>query len=257
MTQIDIARLLRADFDHEVAAGFPTLRRLPHTGIVQLIDYHASLSAPEQSALLDALASRAAFLLDADRNGAAPTPPAWERYRVATAGPGPFCGGYRYLDIKFLAAIPRYPEFGGYEGWIAHHQHPSVTERALQLRTDLLPDLSHLVPALAPALRKLVKATLVAHGCKPVPAKGIQAYAHPSGARVSVDFGSRMGQVCWDVDADFGAVQFRHLSYETLWGQATGWNYLSDENAERSIAILPGLLDYLAALPGRIAAAGN
>ena len=42
------------------------------------------------------------------------------------------------------------------------------------------------------------------------------------------------------------------LSYESLWSQPGGWDYLSEENAARSIDILPELVEYLIQLPERI-----
>jgi hypothetical protein len=38
------------------------------------------------------------------------------------------------------------------------------------------------------------------------------------------------------------------LSYELLWGQPGGWDYLTEENAARSIDLLPDLIDTLAHL---------
>jgi hypothetical protein len=70
-------------------------------------------------------------------------------------------------------------------------------------------------------------------------------YVHPSGLPVQVDFGSRMGQLCyWIGDVrSHGA-----LSYELLWGQPGGWDYLTEENAARSVNLLPELIDELARL---------
>jgi hypothetical protein len=35
----------------------------------------------------------------------------------------------------------------------------------------------------------------------------------------------------------------RALSYELLWGQPGGWDYLTEENAARSVDLLPELTD--------------
>jgi hypothetical protein len=42
------------------------------------------------------------------------------------------------------------------------------------------------------------------------------------------------------------------LSYESLWSQPGGWDYLSEENAARSIDFLPEVVEYLIQLPERI-----
>jgi hypothetical protein len=65
------------------------------------------------------------------------------------------------------------------------------------------------------------------------------------GSEQSSDFGSRMGQVCYSV----GDIRSHGtLSYELLWGQPGGWDYLTEENAARSVNLLPELIDELARL---------
>ncbi|HEY2295753.1 MAG TPA: hypothetical protein VGM86_34045 [Thermoanaerobaculia bacterium] len=54
-----------------------------------------------------------------------------------------------------------------------------------------------------------------------------------------------MGQVCYSV----GDIRSHGtLSYELLWGQPGGWDYLTEENAARSVNLLPELIDELARL---------
>jgi|tagenome__1003787_1003787.scaffolds.fasta_scaffold20937910_3 hypothetical protein len=77
-------------------------------------------------------------------------------------------------------------------------------------------------------------------GFTAVATKGAEhEYVHSSGLPVQVDFGSRMGQLCYRVGdvRSHGA-----LSYELLWGQPGGWDYLTEENAARSIDLLPELI---------------
>jgi len=142
--------------------------------------------------------------------------------------------------------VPKIKEFGGYEGWIEKTQRAWISALAFQPREDLLPDVSCLVPAKAPELRKLVKCALLARGFTAVATKGAEhEYVHPSGLPVHVDFGSRMGQLCyWVSDIRSHGT----LSYELLWGQPGGWDYLTEENASRSIDLLPELVDELARL---------
>jgi hypothetical protein len=42
------------------------------------------------------------------------------------------------------------------------------------------------------------------------------------------------------------------MSYEAMWSQPGGWDYLTEENAERSIDFLPELVDYLESLAARV-----
>ena len=121
------------------------------------------MSPGDRSELLDALAVRAAIRLQPGTAPGFPPAPAWDRYWSTINSPGPFSGGFRYCDIKFLAMVPRIKEFGGYEGWVEKTQRSWVSERALQPREDLLPGLDCL-PARAPELRKLVKSALLARG---------------------------------------------------------------------------------------------
>jgi hypothetical protein len=46
----------------------------------------------------------------------------------------------------------------------------------------------------------------------------------------------------------------QRLTYDALWGMNTGWDYLTEENAERSIDLLDRQLVVLATLFERIAA---
>jgi hypothetical protein len=249
----DIVALLRADFGAEAAARFPRLRRVPQTLVVQFLDYFDSLGPEDQSALLDALALRGSVMIRPASAAGFPAAPAFDRYWQTVMSQGPFSGGYRYCDIKSLAAIPTIPEFGSYERWIEQCQRPWVSERAMQPREDLLPDMSFLKPARAPLLRKLVKATLQSRGFNPEITKGAEhMYLHSSGATVRVDFGSYMGQLRYSVSARCAETRIVMLSYESLWSQPGGWDYLSEENAARSVEFLPELVQYLIELPGRI-----
>lgn len=249
--QIDSIALLRAEFGAEAESGFPRLHRIPQTNIIQFLDYFVSLNPLEQSTLLDDLALRAAALLDPGSADHFPPTPAFDNYWSTINAPGSFCGGYRYCSIKFLASVPKIKEFGGYTGWVENYQRPWVSERALHPREDLLPHLSYLVPAPPAKLRKLIKAAFQTQGFTPEETKGTEhTYATPCGAIINMDFGSRMGQLCYDVRTASSVM--RSLSYELLWSQPGGWDYLSEENAARSVEFLPELVAYLMQLTERI-----
>lgn len=255
---MEIIPLLRAELETEVAAGFPRLGRVPQTGVCRFLDYFGDLGQAERAELLDALAQRAAPAFGAGGLHGVPSPAAFERYWKATTTQGPYCGGYRYCDVKFLASIPKVKEFGGYEGWVEKFQRPWASERALTPRADLLPSFECLVPVAAPVLKKLVKSVLQAKGYSVGSAKGAEhTYYHPSGAEIHMDFGSRLGQIRYGIAPPGASARVSTRNLESLWGQVGGWDYLTEENAPRSVEFLTESIDYLVALNERISALPN
>lgn len=251
--QANLVAFLRAEVSSEAEADFPRLRRIPQTKVIQFLDYFDNLAAQDRASLLDALALRAAVMINPGPRPTYPSTPAFDSYWRSVTSPGPFTGGFRYCDIKTLAKIPELAEFGSYEAWIEKCQRPWVSELALQAREDLLPSRDCLTPVKAPHLRKLVKTALEARGFTPAIAKGAEhKLVHPSGAVLRVDYGSYMGQLCYHVSANCGETRLLMASFEMLWSQPGGWDYLTAENAERSITFFPELVEYLVQLPGRI-----
>lgn len=249
---------LRTEFAAEAAAGFPLLRRSPHTLVIQFLDYYESLPAGEQAELLEALAIRGESLFAFGRDRVMPQPAAFDRYWRATHSPGPFTGGPRYCDVNTIATIPKL--FGGMEGWIAATTTGSL---AATPRSDLLPDLASVVPAKAAALRKELTAILLARGYQPQAAKsgarsgGDERFTHPSSAVLHLDFHARfMGQLVYGVSHAAGDIVLSRMSLESLWSQPGGWNYLTSENAARCLAALPDFVEHLMALAARLKA-GN
>lgn len=233
-----IARL-RSELAKEADAGFPHLSTIPATGAVQFVDYVDDLDAKHRVLLLDDLARHAACYAD---RVVKPASAAVDRMRAALKGPGEFVGGWRYTDVRFLASVPKIPQFGGMEAWLR-----SYGARAQQPRTDLVPDTSRFVPAKAPLLRKLVNAALEADGYASTAMGGSMRYLSPERTLVDVDFGSRMGQLRWSValgamKATHGLVELPFFSYEGFWGLASDWDVLTEENAQRCVARLPALI---------------
>jgi hypothetical protein len=245
---------LRAEFGEEAEKGFPRLGKVPHTRAVQFLDYFASIDEEEQSQLLDALAARAFVQFHLMQGAGYPSDPAFDRHSAAVTSQGPFTGGFRYCDIKFIASIPKIAEFGGYEGWVENYQKPSVSELALTPRADLLPDLETFKPAKAALLRKLLKRRLEEAGFERESSRGGEhKYLNQSGDCFRADFGSYMGQLCYTISAVRGDTRIVMMSYEAIWSVAGGWDYLTEENAERTVAMLPELANYLIGLTERIA----
>ena len=109
-----------------------------------------------------------------------------------------------------------------------------------------------MVPAKAALLRKLVKASLTGAGFAPSVFSGGLRFLSPAGILVDCDFGSRMGQLRWQVAAGatrptHGLIELRWMSYEELWHLRGDWDVLTEENAARSVATLPRLIDRVVA----------
>ena len=250
----DIAALLRDDFEREMEAGFPLLGRSPQTKVIQFLDYFASISAKQQSALLEALAARGAVLFKLDAGSSFPSIPAFDLYWDTVTSPGPFTGGYRYCDVKFLESVPKVKEFGSYDAWIENYQKPWVSELALTPREDLLPRKENLKAAKGRFLGKLVKKELVKRGFEARTTRGAEhRYKGPAGDSIQIDFGSYSGQLCYGITSIRGNTKVYRLSYEYLWSQPGGWDYITEENASRCVNLLPTITEYLTTLTERIA----
>src|SRR5689334_9177116 len=99
---MDTTTLVRAELSAEAESGFPRLRRIPKVKIIQFLDYFADLNPGDQSDLLNALAARAAVLIRPGMAAGFPPAPAFDRYWSTIHSPGPYGGGFRYCDVKFL-----------------------------------------------------------------------------------------------------------------------------------------------------------
>lgn len=230
---------MRRELQAEIDGAFPHLGRIPSTNVVQFVDYVDDLDAKHRAHLVDELALQAARIVARDPTRAPSD--AIDRMRAALRGPSEFVGGWRYTDVKFLATVPKIPQFGGMDAWLAQYG-----ARSLEPRKDLLPDTAAFVPAKAPLLRKLVGEALAREGCAATPFGGGVRYLS-GGTLVDVDFGSRMGQLRWSVATGatkptHGLVELPFLSYEAIWGLRSDWDVLTEENAARCVAQLPALV---------------
>jgi hypothetical protein len=262
----NVIALLRKELGDEAAAGFPRLKRIPYTHIIWFLDYFAALPPGEQGPLLDALArfgARSVLREGGPRElqELEAQYPAFARFRAERneMGGRP---GFRYTDVKMQSMIARDTQSGGL-ALLVNRLEPTALAR--HPRPDLLPDMSHLKPPKPAALRKLAEAALA--GLFPAQKTNLGAgswkYAGPfEGSELTVwlDLGSRLGQLVYGVSVanPAHAVRFVRVSHEALWGAHLGWDYLTEENAERCVRFLPELVAYLARLAGRLnAAAGS
>src|SRR5260370_19906131 len=105
-----IAALLRADFAVEADAGFSTVKRIPSTEAVKLLDYFAALEPDGRGPLLDVMARLGAMqffpspqayqeALDLNASDAAIV-----QLRTALQS-GHFAYGLRYVDLRMARAM--------------------------------------------------------------------------------------------------------------------------------------------------------
>jgi hypothetical protein len=116
-------------------------------------------------------------------------------------------------------------------------------------------------PAKAPQLRKLLNPMLRDRlAAKPTKRPGGELIFEGAiggvPLRLSIIFSNLYGQMHYAASWSMREGRFRaqRLTYEALFGPSTGWDYLTEENAARSIDLLGRLLVSLAGLFGRIAA---
>ena len=261
----DIAALIRTELAQEVDAGFPVLGRIPSTGTVKFLDNFATLSPPDRIALLDSLALAealhffpASLIANAHERLRTADPAVIRFYDVMQSGD--FAYGLRYCDLRMARAMMNDPE---------SRAQMARTRSTLDFQPrDDLPELLvgstpllEIQTAKAPLLRKLLNPMLAKRlGAKPQKRPGGELiYEGMIGdipLRVSIIFSNRYGQmhyaVTWSVREQ--ALLAQRLSYETLWGTNTGWDYLTEENAARSIDLLDELLLRLVQLFERVRA---
>jgi hypothetical protein len=259
-----IAALVREELAGETAAGFSTLLQVPSTGIIKLLDHLTTLSPAEIDDLIAAEARLAALhffpgpLIATAHEQLRTTQRAILQLGAAFKSPA-FAYGLRYLDLRMHRAAMRDPQ--------------SVAELAktrarldFEPRDDLPERLVGTTPireietTKAPELRKLLNQMLTKR-------QGLTAGKRIGGEllyegtiegvplRVSIIFSNLYAQMTYGV---FWSVReqgllAQRLTYEVLWGAGGGWDYLTEENAARSIDLLEELLLRLARLCRRIA----
>ena len=252
--------LLRAEMAQEVDSGFTRLRRIPETDIIWFLDYFPGLTGADQNALLDELADSAALAFGPptmpklNEKGTIDAPPAIARMCKMRERPGGK-GGTRYTDIKMLRADPlmRQPDHY-HSSWREH-----MTPLHFQPRSDLLPSLENLKPAKAPLLRKLVNTALTNSPALKVEKQpgGVSKFTGRIGdsdLKVWVDFGGQMSQLGYSMSLKNAAGEplLILLNYERLWAAQGRWDYITEENAPRSVEFFADQVAYLANLGERV-----
>jgi hypothetical protein len=255
----NIAALLLSDFKAEAEAGFPTVRRIPSTDALKFLDYFATLNSAEAAALLEALARGHAmqfFLTSAvHREGLelSESNSALVQFRDATRR-GQFAYGLRYQDVRHVRTALRDPVSMRYMAetrskldFVPRDDPPS------ELMPE--PDRLNVQTANAPLLRKLIdKAFAQLFAPQKTKQHGALNYAGSIGSTeltVSVIFSNMYGQLHWWVNMPMLNPNLKAARVQDFWG-AYAWNYLTEENARRSIDLLCDRIVYFANLRERI-----
>jgi hypothetical protein len=264
-----VAALVGEELAREAAAGYPTLTRIPSSGVVKLLDYLATLSEAERASLIEAQALVGALcffpapLIAKAFEELRTTEPALLRLKAGLGAPA-FSYGLRYLDLRMHRMMTNDPE--------SLAQMAATRSRLDFTPRDDLPEalvgitpIGEIQTAKAPLLRKLLNPMLRHRlGARPTRRPGGElVYEGAIGdvpLRVSIIFSNMYGQMHYAVTWSMRDRQMlaQRMTYEALFGTNTGWDYLTEENAARSIDLLDrllvrlaGLMEQIAALPGR------
>jgi hypothetical protein len=258
-----IASMIREHMHAEAAAGYPLLRRIPSTHATACFDYIESISPAERDELLGARARVAAL-------GFVLTPQAQhEILQLVNSGPalvkhreamlrGPLATGLRYQSIRMARAMLNDAQS------VAMMQQTRSTldyvprdDAPMALVNDS--DVSKLHPAKAPQLKKLVTPLLqglLSAKQEKMPGGTMKYDGALDGTpvKVRVDYAARDVQMIYAVsipDPERKVVVIG-TCYEHFFGMGGGWDYLTEENAEVSIGLLPELLRRLVTLRNEV-----
>jgi hypothetical protein len=245
----DISALLKAHLAAEAQTGFPRLTRTPSTGAIQFLDYVAACTAAERDLLLTTLAQIDALnffspvVVRGRVEALVTSNPAFVRYRQALQSP-PFTMGLRYVGLRMLKSM------------LADRMTSEMMTRTRTTldfipRDDLPPALvpdpepTHLNPAKAPLLRKLIDEAFgkaFATGRQKRPGGETEYIGVLQGTNINVvtDFSARGLQLRYGVSIpdETKTILVWQLAYENLWAAGPGWDYLTEENAETSVNLL-------------------
>lgn len=247
---------LRDEFAEEQRAGFARLKRVPDSRVIRFLDDFATLSPSDQSDLAAVLADWSSYKLSGD-----PMPPSIiEQFTRATCFRG-LAEGLRYTGVNLLAGLAKDERHGGLAGWL---QMTGITGLAAQPPENLVRDIGDLVPVKIPTLRRLVKSAFAQLFTPNARDIGSETWSYEgrlgeSSLKVLIRYSGRMGrpQLAYQVQVQCKqrALTAPDLCFESVLGVGFGkWDYLTQDNAERSVELLCELVEYVAKLPERLPA---
>ncbi len=248
-----VVEWLRSEFTAEQNSGFARLKRIPDTRVIRFLDHFSNLDNAEQAALL-------AVLMEWSSHNLLGTPPnpMYEKFVEATSFLK-HVGGLRYTGVSLLSGLAKECTFTALP---AHFEARGCTGVALELPTDLVLNFADLVHVKPVRLRRLVNSALAELFAPRVTDIGSEIWRYEGtleGALVKVDirFSGRMGrpQLSYNTTVrSAGRVLVSpNLCFESILGVGLGhWDFITEENAERSVSLLSELITWLARLPERL-----
>jgi hypothetical protein len=248
-----LADWLRAEFVAEQEAGFPLLTQVPDTRVIRFLDHFAGLGRDSQAALVEILVEWSSHnLLGTQPN------PCYERYQKATAFPD-HVGGLRYTDVNLLSGLAKDANHGGLLGFF---QSQGIKGLALEPPRSLVTDFADLVPVGVPALRKAVNAKLAKLFAPKLTDIGSEMWLyegvlHNCQVKLRIQFSGRMGRPQMSYSTELRgtgcSIESPNFCFESMLGVGFGrWNYLTKENADRSLSVFIQLIERIARLPARL-----
>lgn len=250
---------LRTEFAAEQSADFARLKRIPDTRVVRFLDTFTRLSQSEQSEVVGILTDWSSYSL----LGQPPPPTVVEAFSRWTHCPA-VAEGVRYTGVTLLAGLAKTRQYGSLAGWLTAQ---GVTGLAAQPPEPLATCLADLNPISIPTLRRLVQKAFAARFAAESKDIGSESWRyrgqfHETALSVEIRYSGRMGrpQLQYRVQVDNPNVRCRlvGVTFEQVLGVGFGWwDYLTVENAERSVTLLCDLVEYVARLPERLPAQGH
>jgi len=248
-----IISLIRDHIQAEVDDGYPLLRRIPSAHATACLDYLESIRPAERDALLQARARVAAlgFLLippaQQEILKLVNSNPALVQYREAMSK-GPLAMGLRYQSIRMAKAVLNdaqsvvmMQQTRATLGYVPRDDAP------VPLVND--PVVTNLHPAKALQLKKLVKPLLqmllgATEAKMPGGTMKYEGALDRTPLTVRVDYAARDVQMIYSVSIPDPEHKIAVIGtcYERFFGIEGRWDYLTEENAEESIGLLPDLL---------------
>ena len=241
--------LMLSHLVREADAGFPRFSRIPCSETIKFLDYFAALTEPDQAALLASKARVAALQFLPPQLGAQQmlalmdSDPAFQRYRQAMRSAW-FAMGMRHAGLRDTGVSLKDPMSVAMRAQTrARLDFTPRDDFPLALVPD--PDPAHLKPAKAPQLRKLIDTAfkgLFAPTKQKRPGGELwyEGVLEATPIRVSIGFTNRGPQLLYHVRIpdETRTVLAIRIAYDTIFAGSPGWDYLTEENAETSIALL-------------------
>ncbi|MBX9696021.1 MAG: sel1 repeat family protein [Cyanobacteria bacterium] len=243
--------ILRSSLAAELAAGFPLLKKIPRTSIFHLLDYLETLDEEQKQLFIDGLAFFSSDYLLVDKIAPAQRVDEWQKHQ----GVGPF-----FREVNYFKKLPRYPKITSFESLDLPLTVPTL------VREEFLRTPGTVAPAKATLLRRLTDAAM-----SKAFANDFRQENLPGGNRVyrgtvngnqlivHVHFSPKgIGQLRYQVqlvlEKENAPIEGQRVSLERLWFQSddVGWDYLTDENAERCIDVLPDLIRAMSDIFGQL-----